>query len=171
MNLPYFLRVSNPSFVTIFTAAGSGILNVRAFSVLEFLAELQQHLPDTFEQTSRFFGIYSSRSPAFAKASAGQAAALRKKNRYLSPRHISRMPQLNQVLNGRHSRLRSRCGVVFEMKRVFEINPLICPRCGTEMKIKVFITDSREISQITKNLGLPSATSPPPLLVSIPLAA
>jgi len=57
------------------------------------------------------------------------------------------------------------------MKRVFEIDPLICPQCGAAMKIKAFITDSREITRSAKNLGLPTSTSPPPLPVRIPAAA
>jgi hypothetical protein len=43
-------------------AGRDGKTSVRTFSVLEFLAELPQHLPDVWEQTSRFFGIYSFRS-------------------------------------------------------------------------------------------------------------
>jgi hypothetical protein len=57
------------------------------------------------------------------------------------------------------------------MKRVFEIEPLICPRCGAEMKIKSFVTDPREIQRLLKTLSPPTAASPPPLLVTIPEAA
>jgi len=34
----------------------------RDFSPLDFLAELTQHIPDTFEQTTRYFGAYFVRS-------------------------------------------------------------------------------------------------------------
>ena len=54
------------------------------------------------------------------------------------------------------------------MKRVFEIDPLVCKRCGCQMKIKTFITDQREVQQLINSLGLPAATAPPPLPVCIP---
>ena len=54
------------------------------------------------------------------------------------------------------------------MKRVFEIDPLICKRCGCQMKIKAFVTDPREIRALISSLGLPAATAPPPLPVGIP---
>jgi len=57
------------------------------------------------------------------------------------------------------------------MKRTFEIDPLICPKCGGTMKIKAFITDPREIDRITKNLGFASQRAPPKLHYSLPLAA
>ena len=65
------------------------------------------------------------------------------------------------------------------MKRVFEIDPLICPRCSAVMKIKSFVTarlsspksDPREIQRLLNNLGLPTAAAPPQLLVTIPEAA
>ena len=46
------------------------------------------------------------------------------------------------------------------MKRVFEIDPLVCKRCGCQMKIKTFITDQREVQQLINSLGLPAATAP-----------
>ncbi len=35
---------------------------MRAFSPMEFLAELSCHVPRVFEQTTRFFGVYSPRT-------------------------------------------------------------------------------------------------------------
>lgn len=32
------------------------------------------------------------------------------------------------------------------MKRIFNVDPLLCPRCGETMRIKAFIRDSREIA-------------------------
>ena len=57
------------------------------------------------------------------------------------------------------------------MKKVFELDPLECPKCGAEMKIKSFITDPREIERIRKNLNLPQERAPPKLRYSVPDAA
>ena len=35
---------------------------IHAFSSLEFLAELSAHIPNTWEQTTRFYGVYSPRT-------------------------------------------------------------------------------------------------------------
>ena len=57
------------------------------------------------------------------------------------------------------------------MKRVFEVDPLQCPKCKSPMKLKAFITDASEIARIANNLGICLAQAPPPLPCSIPLAA
>ena len=48
------------------------------------------------------------------------------------------------------------------MKRVFEIDPLVCPKCSGEMKIIAFIQDLKEIKKIAENLGETVWRAPPP---------
>jgi hypothetical protein len=48
--------------IVTYTAYRNGTTETRTFTPLEFLAELSMHIPDTFEQTGRSFGIYSSRT-------------------------------------------------------------------------------------------------------------
>ena len=45
--------------------------------------------------------------------------------------------------------------------RIYEALPLMCPRCGSPMKIIAFITDPASLSRILNHLGVP--TKPPPL--------
>ena len=45
--------------------------------------------------------------------------------------------------------------------RIYEALPLLCPRCGSPMKIIAFITDPASLSRILKHLGVP--TKPPTL--------
>ena len=47
------------------------------------------------------------------------------------------------------------------MKRVFEVDPLVCPKCGNQMKIKAFIADSNEITRLCNNLGISPWRAPP----------
>ena len=47
------------------------------------------------------------------------------------------------------------------IKKVYEIDPLQCPKCGRSMKIKAFITDPEQLRRICKNLGLPDWRAPP----------
>ena len=46
----------------------NGAMQTRVFLPLQFLAELQQHIPDRWEQTTRFFGAYSSRTRGAKRA-------------------------------------------------------------------------------------------------------
>lgn len=45
--------------------------------------------------------------------------------------------------------------------RIYEALPLLCPRCGSPMKIIAFITEPASLSRILNHLGVP--TKPPPL--------
>ncbi len=49
------------------------------------------------------------------------------------------------------------------MKRVFEFDPLECPRCRGKMRIIAFLTDEHEIIKIADSLRIPRAQAPPPL--------
>ncbi len=48
------------------------------------------------------------------------------------------------------------------IRRVYEVDPLLCPFCGAEMKILAFILDFSAAKAIRKSLKLP-AQEPEPL--------
>jgi len=129
----------------------NGEKSVRIFTPLKFLAEVSQHIPDLWEQTSRFFGAYSARTRGAAKAKCPVQST-----------DLLPLPELIQKPSANWARL---------MKKIFEFDPLICPKCGSSMKIKAFITDSKEIIRITKNLGIQEQRAPPKLKYLPPLAA
>ena len=75
---------------------------------------------------------------------------------------------------GRRARLRISFGAVLvplpgpdvasaksDMKRIFEIDPLLCPRCKGTMRIVAFLTSEREILKIADSLRIPRAQAPP----------
>lgn len=127
-----------------------GEKSVRTFTPLQFLAEVSQHIPDLWEQTSRFLGAYSARTRGAAKEKKSSESA------------ILPLPEPLQKPSANWARL---------MKKVFEFDPLVCPKCGSAMKIKAFITDTKEIARITKNLGIQEQRAPPKLKYVPPLAA
>ena len=57
------------------------------------------------------------------------------------------------------------------MKKFYEIDPLICPKCGSQMDLVAFITNPNEIERICANLNIPPQRAPPKLRYYIPLAA
>ena len=127
----------------------NGMASVRNFDPLEFLAELSQHIPNIWEQTTRYVGIYSCRSRG--------AARLREPLDEL----IEELPDPIVRPSRNWARL---------IKKVFELNPLLCPKCGAEMAIKAFITDTREIDRIMAACAI-QQRAPPKLKYSSPLAA
>lgn len=54
------------------------------------------------------------------------------------------------------------------IKRVYEIDPLLCPFCGGEMKIVAFITEHATVAHILEHIRMP-AQQPEPLAHSPPL--
>lgn len=114
----------------------------QSFSPLEFLARLSQHIPRVFEQTTRYMGVYSARSRGAKRAEVRFRAILC---------HGEAPPPP----------VRPSASWARAIKRVYEVDPLLCERCGAAMKIIAFIHDPRGIEAIAKNLGYPSWRAPP----------
>ena len=113
------------------------------FDALEFVALLSCHIPKPYESITRYYGWYSCRAR-------GERAKRK-------PTQTS--PPLEPA--GRPSLTWAQC-----FKRIYEINPLECPRCKSEMRIIAFVTKEREISKIAASLGIPNATAPPPIPIA-----
>lgn len=132
-----------------YSAKRNGVRETRIFVPLQFLAEVQQHIPDTFEQTTRYYGCYSARSRGAAREQG-------------TPNSQFHLPEPTNKASPTWAVL---------MKKVFEIDPLICPKCGASMSIKAFITDYREVQRLASNLGLTTWRAPPSIQYSLPEAA
>ena len=117
-------------------------VSARKFSPLEFLAELSQHLPLMWEQTTRYFGLYSARTRGA-------------KNDDSLKMEVSEHDHEESCRKATVSWARG-------MKRIFNVDPLICPRCGETMKIKAFLSDHREIERLCSSLGIEPWRAPPP---------
>ena len=44
---------------------------------------------------------------------------------------------------------------------IFEVDPLLCPNCGKDMKIIAFITNHQEVKKILKHIGEETERAPP----------
>lgn len=116
----------------------------RTLDPLDFLAELQCHIPNTFEQTVRFFGVMSSRTRGAKRLALDFPGSL----------PLSEPPH-------KPSAQWARC-----IKQVYLVDPLVCPKCGGTMRIKSFILDPRETGRLCKHFGLVAGRAPPPLSVA-----
>ena len=116
------------------------------WDVLEFLARVVDHIPEPSQQTVRYWGFYANaaRGKRRKAALAGDAAQ--------AP------PRQDEDEFTRHARL----SWAKLIRRVYEVDPLLCPFCGAEMKILAFILDFGAAKAIRKSLELP-AQEPEPL--------
>jgi hypothetical protein len=120
---------------------GSGVL---ILSALDFLAEFTQHIPLKGFHSIRYYGFYSNKTRGMRKKteeaaeppSQGDACAV-------TP---------------------ARCSQTWAMliKRVYEIDPMVCSQCGGEMKIISFINPPQNavIEKILRHCGLWKASPP-----------
>ena len=47
------------------------------------------------------------------------------------------------------------------IKKVYQVDPMICRKCGGELKIKAFLHDSKRIKKLCNNLGINHWRAPP----------
>ena len=109
---------------------------------LEWLARLSDHIPDPGQHRTLFYGEYSNRVRGFGHAGEREAQ------------------------QGEAGRPRRRCPPSWArlIARVYQVDPLVCARCGQRMSLIAFVTDQLAIGKILDHLGLcsPEAAKPPP---------
>ena len=127
----------------------------RNFQVMpgaEWLELLCKHIPDRYEQLVRYVGWYSNRARGerAKKSSPSAAGALASSDEPMAIEFAAR----------------ARAAWARLIRKVYEADPLECPKCKGPMRVIAFIEDPGVIRRILKHLGLwvPLATerSPPP---------
>jgi hypothetical protein len=113
------------------------------FDAMEFLALLSCQIPRPYESLTRFYGWYSCRARGKRVKQAQTLSA--------EPASVKEPPS-------KPSSSWAAC-----IKQVFEVNPLECPKCKSEMRIIAFIHDTHEISKFMQSLGIEKYRSPPPI--------
>jgi len=96
--------------------------NFQILSPLDFLAEFTQHIPPKGSHAIRYFGFYSNKSRGMRKKAEEAAEILNQGNACISPP--------------------ARCNQTWAMliKRVYEIDPMVCSQCGGKMEIVSLLT-------------------------------
>ena len=140
--------------------------NLKVFSVEDFISELVQHVPPPRMRVIRYYGLYSSRSRQkweeweYVSIHAPQGW----KDKHLEPGAEEKNENLTyDVTQGVHS---GNKGSVWArlIAKVYEVNPLVCTKCGAEMKVVAVIMDSVEVEKILKHLAK-TGKSPPGVCV------
>ena len=127
----------------------------KVFDALEWLAAMCSHIPDRGEQMVRYYGYYS---PALRGISRGK----RKETEDDGVASILEADKSSKEYRKNWARL---------IQKIYEVDPLTCPKCGGIMRILAFIEEREVIKAILKHLGLwlvrskptPKAHAPPAL--------
>jgi len=113
-----------------------------AMDYLEFIARVTSHIPDKGQVTIRYYGLY-------ANAHRGK---VRKAS--VSPLVLRMAEQEEKCIPSK--------GWAEMIRKVYEIDPMICPKCGGLMKVVAFITDYRAVDRIIDHLKLTFVAEKPP---------
>jgi hypothetical protein len=136
---------------------GKNKKNFVVYKAEDFIAAICQHIPEKFFQMVRYFGYYSNKS-----------RGLRRKKGILRPGDV-KLPvtavdiDIIDISEYNPARVPSKTWREC-IKKIWEVDPLLCPRCNGSMRIISFITEDFVIKQILKHLGLwqqKFARSPP----------
>jgi len=123
--------------------------NFEIFDPLDFLAQVTQHIPDKGQHLIRYYGRYSNKTRG-CQAKPDPASAITS----------------SSATNGPPTPARLRWAAM--LRKVYEVDPLLCPKCGAEMKIVAFIDDADVIRKILGHLGISSSSGLDPPLAAPP---
>jgi len=109
---------------------------------LEFIARVTSHIPDNGQVTLRYYGLYANAHRGkVKKASLG--------------------PLAFRMVEDKLRRIPSK-GWAEMIRKVYKVDPLVCPQCGGRMKIIAFITDYAVVDRIINHLKLTFVAERPP---------
>jgi hypothetical protein len=126
---------------------GPGGSGPQLLTPLELLDRLAALVPPPRLHRHRYFGVLAPNSPLRTAVTA------------LAP-EASTAPVAPPTAEPA-ARRAARYAWAMLLARIYEVFPLLCPRCGAEMRIIAFIIDRAIVRDILAHLGKPSA--PPPI--------
>jgi hypothetical protein len=127
---------------------------------MEFLARVLVQIPDPRRHSVRYYGFYSNAGQGKRKKAAAPA----------EPSSPGEAPEGATTPQGAdRAALRRRWAEL--IRRVYEVDPLVCPRCGGEMRVVGFITQPALIKRILDHLRKHEKLSRPPPHAPQPVAS
>ena len=109
---------------------------------LELIARVTSHIPDKGQVMVRYYGLY-------ANAHRGK---VRKANRVPVP-----LGMIEEELRPVPSK-----GWAEMIRKVYEVDPMVCPKCGGRMKVVAFLTEYAVVDRIIRHLELTFVAEKPP---------
>jgi hypothetical protein len=122
----------------------------RIFPALDFLAALCAHIPDTGQQLIRYYGAFSNARRVRAAAPAS------------APPPEAQATLQDDADSGEEFARGRRRSCARLIQKVYEADPLVCPRCCGPLKIISLIGDGPVIEKILRHLKLWNRAERPP---------
>jgi hypothetical protein len=116
----------------------------------EFVARVLVQIPNPRRHLVRYYGAYSNRARGQRRKAARK---LETHDSSVSSQEPLPTPPERAVLRRRWANL---------IRRVYEVDPLLCPRCGAEMRVIGFITEPSLIGPILDHIRRRDTVSRPP---------
>ena len=107
----------------------------KTFDALDWLAQLVVHIPDRYAQTVRYYGYYSNKSRGMRKKAESD----------------DQLPALTESDISSKAFRRNWARLI---QKIYQVDPLLCPKCHGAMKIIAFIEEEPVIRKILVHLGL-----------------
>jgi hypothetical protein len=118
---------------------------VENFDPAEFLARVIMHIPEPRRHMVRYYGWYSNVSRGKRRLRGEAAGSVCSSGEGQAPSVRVKKDQ------GPDARARRRSWAQL-IKRIYEVDPLVCPSCGSEMKLIAFITEHEVVDKILRHL-------------------
>lgn len=110
----------------------------KVFYAIDWLARLTIHIPNKGEQMVKYYGYYSNKS-----------RGLRKKEEQRFKEGKTETIQYSNIIRKKFNKKWARL-----IQKVYNVDPLICPKCSGKMRIISFIEEEPLIKKILKHLKL-----------------
>jgi hypothetical protein len=117
--------------------------STKTFDALDWLAQLVTHIPNKGEQMVRYYGFYSNKS-----------RGLRKK--------AGIDDDVPALIESEASSKEFRKNWARLIQKIYNVDPLLCPKCLGSMRIIAFIDDQQIVKKILQHLDLWDVKRKPP---------
>jgi len=122
---------------------------------LEFIARVTSHIPDKGQVMVRYYGLYANAHRGKAKKASLSPSAHR-----VVEEELRRLPSKGWAAPIRKPHIGLRSAAM--IRKVYEVDPMVCPKCGSRMKVVAFITEYAVVDRIIDHLKLTFLAAKPP---------
>jgi len=121
---------------------GKGAGELETMDYLELIARVTSHIPDKGQVMVRYYGLYANAHRGKIKKASLAAFPL-----WIVEDKLRPIPSK---------------GWAEMIRKVYEVDPMVCPHCGGKMKVIAFLTDYSVVDRIINHLKLTFAAERPP---------
>ena len=142
------------SFVRLPAHATDALTEAFRRHVLYFIARLVAHIPDKDQVLQRYYGYYANRARGERRKAAWAPEAEPVAAEIDAATSRSFEPALAEAATvepANFSRADARRWAVL-ITRIYEVDPLVCPKCGGTMRVIALIQEPKVIDKILKHL-------------------